>query len=110
MPIYSFSCETCGREFDEVRRLSECGQSAKCACGGSAKQVIAPAGLPPWQPFESQIIGGSFPTRESFNAHCKKHGLTRISSYEIKLERERASYEKAKLAERRRKEQSQAAR
>jgi putative FmdB family regulatory protein len=47
MPIYSFSCETCGEEVDRMLPLSEYNTPQFCGCAEEAllKRVIAPVGF-----------------------------------------------------------------
>jgi len=47
MPIYSFSCETCGEDVDRMLPLSEYNTQQFCACSDDAtlKRVISPVGF-----------------------------------------------------------------
>ncbi len=45
MPIYAFSCATCG-PFDVLRGAADAGAPAACpACGAVARRVFTPPGL-----------------------------------------------------------------
>lgn len=108
MPIYSHACD-CGHEFESIRKFNECGIDQPCPkCGRMAKQVIAPSGYDPWKPFDSEVLGGSFPTRESYRAYCKKHNMHQLTTYEIREEKTRAKQAKLDLAKRRERERAEA--
>ena len=43
MPIYTFQCLMCGKEFDEFYKLNDCPQERKCGdpkCTGMAIKII----------------------------------------------------------------------
>ena len=45
MPVYEFTCESCG-SFDLVRPMAEAGVAAACPiCGVEARRVFTPPGL-----------------------------------------------------------------
>ncbi len=45
MPVYAFTCESCGL-FDLVRPMAEAGAAAACpTCGVEARRVFTPPGL-----------------------------------------------------------------
>ena len=45
MPVYEFTCESCG-SFDLVRPMDEAGAAAACpTCGVAARRVFTPPGL-----------------------------------------------------------------
>ena len=46
MPIYAFSCTSCGL-FDVARAMADAAEPAPCpTCGGQARRVFTPPGLP----------------------------------------------------------------
>ena len=101
MPIYAFSCE-CGRDLEAVRSISECGKTLKCVCGKEAKQIIAPAGYAPWQPFYCATQGRQFDTRESYQKYCRSKGLEGITAREYRdISQEAAHLAKVEKEQRR---------
>lgn len=47
MPMYSYSCEKCGKTADKLRKLEERDEPIKCGdCGGDAIRVIAQTAPP----------------------------------------------------------------
>jgi len=38
MPIYSFHCPACGRQYDRVRPMAESGETDLCDCGAQARR------------------------------------------------------------------------
>lgn len=48
MPLYSFQCQVCGKEFDEFYRIQDCPDVRNCEnqeCGGLAHKVLAARGV-----------------------------------------------------------------
>lgn len=41
MPLYTYACNTCGRETDEFRSVAERNACPTCECGGSMRKIIA---------------------------------------------------------------------
>ena len=42
MPTYSYSCESCGNEFEMSRPMAECSNPQPCTeCGGNGKRTIS---------------------------------------------------------------------
>ena len=40
MPIYEYWCESCGREFEQMRPMSQSSEPAKCpTCGGQSEKL-----------------------------------------------------------------------
>lgn len=39
MPLYEYRCETCGRQFESYRRLTDEKEEACPACGGRAAKM-----------------------------------------------------------------------
>lgn len=92
MPIYSYSCSKCGKEFDEHKPISEAGKPTTCGCGGEAKQIIASCGYEPWQPFYCETQSRYFPTRESYQSYCRKKGLEGITASELRVVKDEARH------------------
>lgn len=66
MPTYTYECKRCGKRFDEVRRIKDRQEAAKCSCGGRADKVFTkPGGL----------CFGSF--KEGYNKAFGKHFTTK---------------------------------
>lgn len=91
MPIYVYRCD-CGAQFEEYKSISEAGKKSPCKCGKEAKQIIAPAGYEPWQPFYSAAQGRYFESRESYNNYCKKKGLDGITATEHRIKQEESKH------------------
>lgn len=67
MPLYEYRCETCGREYESYRRLTEEKKDEACpACGGRAVKL----GISLFTPKGGVAAGGSScgsgPRRSSF--------------------------------------------
>lgn len=91
-PIYCHECN-CGHKFDSIRRFNECGIEQPCPkCGRMAKQIIAPMGREPWQPFYCETQNRYFDTRESYQKYCKKKGLEGITASELREVKQEARY------------------
>lgn len=45
MPTYSYRCNTCGHQFDQVQRFSEDPLTDCPDCEGSVRRVIQPVGV-----------------------------------------------------------------
>jgi putative FmdB family regulatory protein len=40
MPIYEYWCDSCGKEFEQMRPMSEANEPAKCpACGAQSEKL-----------------------------------------------------------------------
>lgn len=107
MPIYVYSCPVCG-EYERYEKIENAGKAGTCDCGRESRQIIAPSGYDPWKSFDSEILGGSFPTRESYRKYCKEYGMHSLTSKEIKEEKTRAKQAKWDLAKRRERERAEA--
>lgn len=45
MPTYSYRCDTCGNQFDQVQRFSEDPLTDCPTCEGTVRRVIQPVGV-----------------------------------------------------------------
>ena len=74
MPIYEYWCERCGKEFEQMRPMSQSSEPAKCpTCGGESEKlpsVFASKAeytikVPRSGAFRQRQAGGSAPTTPS---------------------------------------------
>ena len=92
MPIYSYFCDDCRKEFDEYHKIDEAGRHQTCKCGAKAKQVIAKCGYGPWKPFYCDTQSRQFDTRESYQKYCREKGLEGITAGEYRNLSQEAKY------------------
>ena len=60
MPLYEYVCESCGAEFEDLRRPSERGEESECpACGGRAGRVLSAFATPNGGATSAQSLGES---------------------------------------------------
>jgi putative FmdB family regulatory protein len=44
--LYEFECKKCGKQFEEIRKLDENSDKAKCPdCGSKAKKIMSTFGF-----------------------------------------------------------------
>lgn len=46
MPIYTYSCETCGKDFEDYRPITEFKNPGTCSCGGTGQRTVAMTNTP----------------------------------------------------------------
>lgn len=92
MPIYLYSCDKCGKEFEKYQKIEDAGQPNVCECGATAKQIIAPCGYGPWKPFYCDTQNRQFDTRESYQKYCHEKGLEGITAGEYRNIKQEAQY------------------
>lgn len=77
MPIYQYSCNSCGKRFEELRKIEDRYQ-AKCECGSSATLQIAKANPILFKPqfFEHLDINPMWvESKRQLKEECKKRGV-----------------------------------
>ena len=77
MPIYEYECLVCGEVFERLSTVDE-RSSAKCECGGLAKQLISVTGKDWFRPHwnENFDIKPIFvETKSKYKELCAKYGV-----------------------------------
>lgn len=79
MPMYDYKCESCGKEFVELRKIDLRNEPVLCKCGGIAPKVISLTQLDPWKPVTLEHVESkprTFETRKELTAYCKKRKIS----------------------------------
>jgi putative FmdB family regulatory protein len=83
MPLYVFSCESCGLIFEELLPMSESGiESFGCPCGSKAERILALVTMRPDSYWSGVVTadGKYWTSRSKFDADQRRRGIERITS------------------------------
>ena len=85
MPIYPYTCDTCGTSFDVVKRMSKCNDPEACrSCGAFyARRTYQPLGITgkewPGGKYSKQL-DRTFNSAAEVEAYCAKEGLEPVAT------------------------------
>jgi len=75
MPIYTYKCPGCQRQFDHFCKIAEMRQQEPCECGRLADKILVPAMAQPDLPgYECPITGEWIDGRRAHKENLKKRG------------------------------------
>ncbi len=76
MPVYLYSCATCGRRYDIVKSIAQLDRVESCQnCGASMnRQVTAPAVRGDYAGYNCPVTGAWIEGRRAHEENLKKHG------------------------------------
>ena len=77
MPIYQYSCNSCGKRFEELRKI-ESRHQAKCECGSSATLQISKANPILFKPQFFEHLDTKpvwVESKRQLKEECKKRGV-----------------------------------
>lgn len=84
MPIYPYTCDSCGSSFDVVKRMSKCNDPETCkSCGTEgARRTYSPLGITgqewPGGKYSKQL-DRTFSSAAEVDAYCAKEGLEPVA-------------------------------
>ena len=84
MPLYEYTCPSCGQYFTRVLPLSRYREPQNCACGAeAAKRISAPAVRGDYEAYDCPITGKRIEGRRAHEENLRRHGCRVLESGEI---------------------------
>jgi putative FmdB family regulatory protein len=97
MPLYTYKCKWCDRQFDVVRKIAEMEQTEPCTCGDYAQKIIVPTAVfSDYETYSCPITGKPIEGKKAHLENLRAHGCRIYEPGETsdfikrKAERERA--------------------
>jgi len=83
MPLYEYTCPSCGQYFTRVLPLSRYREAQNCSCGGEAvKRISAPAVRGDYEAYDCPITGKRIEGRRAHEENLRRHGCRVLESGE----------------------------
>ena len=80
MPIYTVSCNKCGKEQEIYRPISEMDDLPKC-CGKKVSRIISMVSvIQDIKPYKSMVTGETISSRSAHREHLRRHKLVEIGN------------------------------
>lgn len=81
MPMYDYSCDSCGRHKGIVRSVKDHTRTIPCVCGAEMQQELGFAHvIPDIEPYQSMVTGERIRGRSHHKKHLREHGLIEVGN------------------------------
>lgn len=98
MPLYEYTCPSCGQYFTRVLPLSRYREPQNCACGAEAtKRISAPAVRGDYEAYNCPITGKRIEGRKAHEENLRRHGCRVLETGEVGSATSRRARETAEL-------------
>ena len=75
MPIYAFTCPSCGKSVDKFLKLAVYDTPQTCECGETlARKITAPFIQPDYAPYQCPVTGKTIEGRKAHEANLRETG------------------------------------
>ena len=89
MPLYDYSCASCGAVREEFRRSGDRHDKLACPCGGEAEYCFAPPRVQSdIEGYQSMADGSWISSRSQHRDHLKRHGCIEVGNERSPMKRE----------------------
>lgn len=104
MPLYTYHCETCAKNYSIFKKLAELNRLEPCRVCESlepmTRQVTAPMVVADYAPYDCPITGKRIEGRKAHQENLKKHGCRVLEPGETDQMKDRRAREEAAFDQR----------